>query len=74
MINEKAECLFVQGATDRYLKVAAGRPSSDPVGMTRVGVATKLRSDIEMALRTKTRAVSAVGRVESDAGQITSDS
>jgi len=68
LIDAKGQCLFVQGATDRYLKVAAGRPSNDAVGMAREGVSTKLRSTIEMALRSKARAVSAVGWVKGEAG------
>jgi two-component system CheB/CheR fusion protein len=68
LINAKGECLFVEGATDLYLKVAAGRPSNDVYGMAREGVATKLRATIETALRTRARAVSAVGQVKGDAG------
>jgi two-component system CheB/CheR fusion protein len=70
LIDARAQCLYVQGATDRYLKVASGRPSSDAVGMAREGVAKKLRSAIEAALRTKTRAESSVGRLKGEAGPI----
>jgi two-component system CheB/CheR fusion protein len=70
LVNAKAECLFVHGATDRYLKVAAGRPSIDAFGMAREGVARKLRSALEEALRTKTRAASSVGRLKGDAGTL----
>jgi two-component system CheB/CheR fusion protein len=70
LINAKAECLFVQGATDRYLKVAAGRQSSDAVSLAREGVTVKLRLAIETAMRTKKPFVSAVGRLKDGAGQI----
>ena len=70
LVNAKAECLYVQGATDRYLKVASGRPSNDAVGMAREGVATKLRLALETALRTKKRCESAVGRLKFETGQI----
>ena len=70
LVNAKAECLYVQGATDRYLKVATGRPSNDAVGMAREGVATKLRLALETALRTKKRSESAVGRLKVETGQV----
>ncbi len=70
LINAKLECLFFQGATDRYLKVASGRPSRDVIGMAREGVQAKLRAAIQGALRTRARFVSSVGRIKSEAGPV----
>ena len=70
LINRKLECLFSQGPTDRYLKVAAGRPSRDVIAMAREGVQTKLRSAIQGALRTQARFASSVGRIEGEAGPV----
>jgi two-component system, chemotaxis family, CheB/CheR fusion protein len=70
LINAKLECLFFQGPTDRYLKVASGRASRDVIGMAREGVQTKLRSAIQGALRTRARFVSSVGRIKSEAGPV----
>ena len=70
LINAKGEGLFFQGPTDRYLKVAAGRPTRDLVGKAREGVQTKLRSAVQTALRTRGRTVSSLGRIAGEAGPI----
>jgi two-component system CheB/CheR fusion protein len=70
LIDAKAQCLFVQGATDLYLKVASGHTSSDAIGMAREGVATKMRWAVQTAIRTKKRAVSGVGRLKGESGEI----
>jgi two-component system CheB/CheR fusion protein len=70
LINAKLECLFLQGPTDRFLKVASGRSSRDVIAMARDGVQTKLRSAIQGTLRTRARFASSVGRVEGEAGAI----
>jgi two-component system CheB/CheR fusion protein len=70
LINAKLECLFFQGPTDRYLKVAAGRPSRDIIAMAREGVQTKLRSAIQSAKRDRTRSVSSVGRLKGETGPL----
>ena len=55
LINRKYECLFYLGPTDRYLKVAAGRPIHDLLAMARDGLRTKLRSAIQRAIQENTR-------------------
>ena len=70
LINRKLECLFSQGPTDRYLKVASGRSSLDVIAMAREGVQTKLRSAIQGALRTHARFVSSVGRIDGEGGPV----
>jgi two-component system CheB/CheR fusion protein len=70
LINRKLECLFSQGPTDRYLKVASGRSSLDVIAMAREGVRTKLRSAIEGALRTRARFASSAGRIDGAAGPV----
>ena len=70
LINRKLECLFSQGPTDRYLKVASGRSSLDVIAMAREGVQTKLRSAIQGALRTHARFVSSVGRIDGEGAPV----
>jgi two-component system CheB/CheR fusion protein len=70
LINRKLECLFSQGPTDRYLKVASGRSSLEVIAMAREGVQPKLRAAIQGALRTHTRFASSVGRIDGEAGPI----
>jgi two-component system CheB/CheR fusion protein len=70
LINRKLECLHFQGPTDRYLKVASGRPSQDLIAMARESVRTKLRSAVLGALRTNARFVSPVERINGEAGPI----
>jgi len=68
LINRKLECLHFQGPTDRYLKVAAGRPAQDLIAMAREGVRAKLRSALQRALRDNARVVVSGGLTESEAG------
>jgi two-component system CheB/CheR fusion protein len=70
LINAKLECLFLQGPTDRYLKVASGRLSRDIVSMAREGVQATLRAAIQGARRTRARFVSSVGRIRGEDGPI----
>ena len=55
LINRKYECLYYLGPTDRYLKVATGRPIHDLLAMARDGLRTKLRSAIQRAIQENTR-------------------
>jgi two-component system CheB/CheR fusion protein len=68
LIDRKLECLHFQGPTDRYLKVASGRPAHDLIAMAREGVRTKLRSAIQRAMRGNTRVVMPGGRTNGEAG------
>ena len=70
LINAKLECLFFQGPTDRYLKVASGRPSRDIIGMAREGMQANLRAAIQGALRTRARFVSSIGRIKVEGGPV----
>jgi len=51
LINQKHECLFSLGPTDRYLRMAPGQPSHDLLAMARPGTRTKLRVAIQQADR-----------------------
>ena len=64
LINSKLECLHFQGPTDRYLKIAPGRPGQDLIAMAREGVRAKLRSAMQAALKGHARASSPGGRIE----------
>ena len=68
LINRKLECLHFQGPTDRYLKIAAGRPAQDLIAMAREGVRAKLRSAVQRALRDNARVVMPGGLTKSEAG------
>src|SRR5208337_2303655 len=68
LINRKLECLYFQGAVDRYLKVVAGRPVNDLIAMAREGVRTKLRSAVQRALSENARVVMSGGPMEGAAG------
>jgi two-component system, chemotaxis family, CheB/CheR fusion protein len=51
LINRKHECLYFEGPTDRYLRVATGEPSRDLLAMAREGLRNKLRAAIQQATR-----------------------
>ena len=68
LINRKLECLHFQGPTDRYLKVAPGRPAHDLIAMAREGVRAQLRSAVQRASRDNARVVMPGGRMNDDAG------
>ena len=70
LINRKYECLHYLGPTDRYLKVATGRPMHDLLAMAREGMRTKLRSAIQRAIQENARIVVSGGQVghDGDAG------
>ncbi|MFA5956825.1 chemotaxis protein CheB [Hyphomicrobium sp.] len=63
LINRKYECLYYLGPTDRYLKVASGRPMHDLLAMAREGMRTKLRSAIQRAIQENARIVVPGGRI-----------
>ncbi len=53
VINQKHECLYSLGPTDRFLRVVPGHPSQDVLAMARQGIRTKLRSAIQQASHEK---------------------
>jgi two-component system, chemotaxis family, CheB/CheR fusion protein len=63
LINRKGECLYFSGATDRYLRVAAGEPSRDLLAMVREGLRSKLGMAIRQAGGERARAVVTGARV-----------
>ncbi len=62
LINEKHECLYFLGPTDRYLRVAPGSPSQDLLIMAREGMRTKLRAAVQQAIEKNTRTIVPGGR------------
>jgi two-component system CheB/CheR fusion protein len=64
LINRKNDCLYVFGAIDRYLRVAAGYARHDILSMARDGVRTKLRSAIQQARQDKRRCTISGGRLD----------
>jgi two-component system CheB/CheR fusion protein len=66
LINSQHQCLYSLGATDRFLRVAAGHPTQDLLEMARTGVRTKLRAAIQQATETRAPAVVAGGRLGED--------
>jgi two-component system CheB/CheR fusion protein len=67
LINQRNECLFSLGPTDRYLRVAPGQPSLDLLAMARPGLRTKLRSAIQQAVQDKLTITIPGGRINHDA-------
>jgi two-component system CheB/CheR fusion protein len=63
LINRKGECLYYSGATDRYLRVAAGEPSRDLLAMVREGLRSKLGVAIRQASKEHKRAIVPGARV-----------
>jgi two-component system CheB/CheR fusion protein len=63
LINRKGECLYYSGATDRYLRVAAGEPSRDLLAMVRDGLRSKLGVAIRQAGENHIRALVPGARV-----------
>ncbi|MDO8421232.1 MAG: chemotaxis protein CheB [Parvibaculum sp.] len=70
LINHKHECLHSVGPIDRYLHVAPGHPSHDLLSMARQGLASKLRSAIQRAIRENASIVVAGGRVDNNGDNI----
>ena len=64
LINQRHECLFSLGPTDRYLRVASGHPTQDLLAMARQGVRTKLRAAIQLASQSRARVVVPGGHID----------
>ena len=73
LINAKYEGLHYFGATDRYLKVAAGEQTADVLAMARDGLGNKLRSAIQRAKAEQKPATVVGAHVRRDDGTITVD-
>ncbi len=63
LINHRHECLFMFGRTDRYVRVAPGRPTFDLLVMARPGMRSRLRGAIQRAIQEQSRIVVAGGRM-----------
>ena len=70
LINQKHECLFSLGPTDRYLRVAPGQPTHDLLAMARQGMRTRLRAAIQQAVQQNDRILVAGGRMNHGDGAI----
>ncbi len=66
LINRKGECLHFMGPTDRYLRIAPGRPIHNLIAMARDDVRIKLRSAIQSAWKENARVVVTGGQFASD--------
>jgi two-component system CheB/CheR fusion protein len=62
MVNEKLECLYMLGQTDRYLRLAPGHPTHDLLSMARPGMRTRLRTGLTEAIERQRRIVMRGGR------------
>jgi two-component system CheB/CheR fusion protein len=62
LINQRHECLYFLGPTDRFLRVAPGHPTHDILAMVQPDVRNKLRSALQRAAAEKTRIVVSGGR------------
>ena len=70
LINQKHECLFSLGPTDRYLRVAPGQPTHDLLAMARQGMRTRLRAAIQQAIQQNERILVAGGRMNHGDGAV----
>jgi two-component system CheB/CheR fusion protein len=70
LINQKHECLFSLGPTDRYLRVPPGPPTHDLLAMARQGMRTKLRAAIQLAIQQNERTLVAGGRMNHADGTV----
>jgi two-component system CheB/CheR fusion protein len=70
LIDRKGECLYYSGATDRYLRVAAGEPSRDLLAMVRDGLRGKLGVAIRQSSEEHGRAIVTGARVSHGAGSV----
>jgi two-component system CheB/CheR fusion protein len=66
LINQRHECLFLFGPTDRYLRIAPGPPTHDLLAMARPEMRTKLRAAIQRARQEKARITVPGGRLVRD--------
>jgi two-component system, chemotaxis family, CheB/CheR fusion protein len=62
LINRKHECIYLQGATDRFLMIAPGHAGHDLLAMAREGVRGKLRSAIHRGFQDHSRVLVPGGR------------
>ena len=62
LIDDRAECLFSLGPTERYLHVPVGAPTQDLVAMAHRDVRTTLRAAIHRASREKVHVLVPGGR------------
>ncbi|MEJ0047968.1 MAG: chemotaxis protein CheB, partial [Rhodospirillales bacterium] len=63
LINRRLECLYLLGATDRFLHVPPGPPTQDLLAMARQGLRTKLRSAIQKCQQENARVLVAGGSI-----------
>ena len=69
LVNRKGECLY-SGATDRYLRVAAGEPSRDLLAMVREGLRNKLGAAIRQATKEGGRVTATGARISRGASML----
>jgi two-component system CheB/CheR fusion protein len=53
LVTAKFECLYLLGATDRFLRVPQGQPTHDILAMAPLGLRTKLRAAIVQAAQSR---------------------
>lgn len=70
LINDRHECLYSLGPTERYLRVPPGHPTHDLLAMVRQGLHTRLRSAIRQASQQNRRVTTAGGRTSQDSGAV----
>jgi two-component system CheB/CheR fusion protein len=71
LINQKHDCLFSLGPTDRYLRVAPGHSTQDLFAMARPGLRTKLRAAVHLSVQNGTLITVPGGHIshDNDGGQ-----
>jgi two-component system CheB/CheR fusion protein len=70
LINDKHECLYSLGPTDRYLRMAPGLPTHDLLPMVLPDLRTRLRSAIQRAGQENARIVVAGGQASHNGAEL----
>jgi two-component system CheB/CheR fusion protein len=66
LINQSFECLYLSGATERYLRVAQGYPTQDLRAMLQPALRARLDAAISKAIKDNLRVIIPGGRVNRD--------
>lgn len=66
LVNQRHECLFFLGPTDRYLRIGPGHPTLDLLSMAPHSIRTKLRSALQRSGKENARVTVKGARLEQD--------
>jgi len=70
LVTAKHDCLYLLGATDRFLRMPQGQPTHDVIAMAPVGLRAKLRAAIQRAAESRNRVTVDNCRTERDGAAV----